>query len=158
MEGELICSENIVKLVLATLYVEGPKLTCLASAEPSSFELVSGICIANNHPVIVFSTCQRLQDTHQELFCEGQVFNRQAANSVWNLVPSGNCAHIFNVILNYGDLSIIILKVRLFFSLEHFRNISNSSLKLFNRKSSFNHCYSLVFLSNYPLGQESKQN
>lgn len=130
-EGELICSEKMWNYCWLYYMWRVQNSPAWHLTEPSSFELGSGICIANNHPVIVVPTCQCLQNTHWGLLCEGQVFNRQAARAVWNLVPSRNCAHIFNEILNYGNLSILILKIRLFFSLKPFQEYFQLFLKAF---------------------------
>lgn len=86
--------------------------------------------------------CHRLLITHNGLPWEGQAFNRQTAETVSEFSCQGEKgAHIFNTILNYGNLPpITFFKCLVFYfnlKLKPFEKFSNSLLKPFNKKCCF---------------------
>lgn len=104
--------------------------------EPSSFELGSGICNANNHPVIVASSCQYLRDTHQGLILKGKYSTgRQLTLKLG--AKKKICPDFQYYFKLWRSFYSNFKGLTIFLALSLFRNVSNCSLELFNRKSYF---------------------
>lgn len=91
--------------MLAILWVKGSKPSCLATARANHLSVRAKICIANNHLVMIVTICHCLHITHNGLPWKGQVFNKQAAKTMFEfLCQEEKCAYVFNTILTYRNL------------------------------------------------------